>query len=858
MIENMILALGKRKRTMECGMLVILMVTLLASCKRERTPSVIRMQVSRDWEFSGSGSGEWHPATVPGTVHTDLCNNHLIGDPFFGENEKSVQWIENEDWEYRTSFKADEGLLEADRIDLVFEGLDTYADVFLNDSLILSAHNMFRTWRAGVGGLLKPTDNNLKVIFYSPVKRAQPLIDSLPYTLPDHRAVTRKAPYHYGWDWGPRLLTSGIWKPVYLEAHRHFRLADVYIRQGEVNEKWAHLQIQCSIESSKKQTCLLTVRDITTGKELGRKEERLAPGINTLRLDVAISDPELWWTNGLGKPNLYDLVVRAETKRHFDADTLSYGIRTLELAREPDSAGSSFYFKLNGVPVFMKGANYIPQDNFLPDVSHEEYLRLVGSAVDANMNMLRVWGGGIYENDLFYSLCDRYGILVWQDFMFACNLYPGDSAFLANVAHEAVDNIRRLRNHPCLALWCGNNEVDEGWHNWGWQKQLGYTQGDSIRAWNDYLALFEELLPRLVMENDPGRPYWPSSPSIGWGRPESLKEGDSHYWGVWWGEEPFAVYKKKVGRFMSEYGFQGYPDSRTIASFTLPADRNLRSRALLNHQKHPRGMELINAYMERDFRVPEEFDNYAYISRLVQAYGILTAVEAHRRAKPYCMGTLYWQLNDCWPVISWSSQDYYGRWKALHYFIRKAYRDVLVSVQDEGGSLKVYACSDRTEPFHGDLSIRLLDFEGGVLKTENRRVEVGRNSSIVVYSIPSAELLGSSRKNEVVFSARLTDDKGDIYTGLHYFVPVKKLNLPKPSIQMRWLPAKAGYRIELSSANLAKNVFLQAGDEEGFFTDNYFDLLPGEKVVVDFVTDKKVADLDRKVRLTTVADTYSK
>jgi beta-mannosidase len=816
------------------------------------------MDVSQGWEFSRSGPEEWHPATVPGTVHTDLFNNRLIEDPFFGENEKQVQWIENEDWIYRTSFGVDRRLLEADRVDLVCEGLDTYADVFLNDSLILSACNMFRTWRVDVKDLLLPEGNSLRVVLHSPIKEAQPLLESLPYQLPDDRAVTRKAPYQYGWDWGPRLVTSGIWKPVFLEAYNDIRLAGIFIRQGEVSEEKAQLALQCTLESSRSQTCLLTVSDVTTGKELGTKEEQLASGVNTLSLDVAISDPHLWWTNGLGKPFLYDLVIRAETKRHFDADTLSYGIRTLELVREPDSAGSSFYFKLNGVPVFMKGANYIPRDNFPPSVSSEDHLRLIRSAADANMNMLRVWGGGIYEDDLFYSLCDRYGILVWQDFMFACNLYPGDSAFLNNVAREAEDNISRLRNHPCLALWCGNNEISEGWHNWGWQKQLGYTREDSVLAWKNYLALFEDLLPRLVSENDPGRPYWPSSPSIGWGRPESLKEGDSHYWGVWWGEEPFDVYKKKVGRFMSEYGFQGFPDERTIAGFALPADRNLRSPALLNHQKHPRGMELINTYMERDFRVPDDFGDYAYISQLVQAYGIQTAVEAHRRARPYCMGTLYWQLNDCWPVISWSSLDYYGRWKALHYFIRKAYRDVLVSVQEEGGILKVYACSDRPESFTARLSLRLLDFSGRELKKENRQVEVERNAPVVVYRISTAELLGSSRKNEVVFSAGLADEKGNTYSGLYYFVPVKELNLPAPSVKMRYLPAPKGYRVELSTSKLAKNVFLQAGAQEGFFTNNYFDLLPGERAVVDFITDRRAAGEDMEIRLTTVADTYRK
>ena len=402
----------------------------------------------------------------------------------------------------------------------------------------------------------------------------------------------------------------------------------------------------------------------------------LQKGLNSYKTKLSVPDPKLWWPNGMGDQPLYQLDFQIESSNSVDSQNVIFGIRQIELVQQKDSIGESFYFKINGKPFFAKGANYIPQDNFPSRVPDEKYIQTIQTALDANMNMLRVWGGGIYEKDIFYDLCDQKGILVWQDFMFACTMYPGDSAFIENVRQEAIYQVKRLRNHPSIALWCGNNEVDEGWHNWGWQKALNYSASDSTEVWNNYLKIFEKILPEAVSLYSPYTPYIPSSPQNGWGRKESLTHGDAHYWGVWWGAEPFEIYEEKVGRFMSEYGFQGFPDLKTLDSCLLPEDRNLLSPALLNHQKHPRGMELIRTYMELEYKVPDEFEDYAYVSQLVQAYGIKKAIEAHRRAMPRCMGTLYWQLNDCWPVISWSSVDYYNRWKALHYFVRQAYQDV--------------------------------------------------------------------------------------------------------------------------------------------------------------------------------------
>ncbi|UOK43558.1 MULTISPECIES: beta-mannosidase [Flavobacterium] len=483
----------------------------------------------------------------------------------------------------------------------------------------------------------------------------------------------------------------------------------------------------------------------------------------------------------------------------------------------------------------MKGANYIPPDSFLPKVNDSVYKNIVKNAVDANMNMLRVWGGGVYPDDAFYNECDKNGILVWQDFMFACAMYPGDEAFLGNVKMEVVDNVNRLQNHPSLAIWCGNNENDEGWHNWGWQKQYKYSEKDSARIWNDYKKLFHELIPKTLdsLLSKEKNLYWPSSPSIGWGRKESLLQGDSHYWGIWWGMEPFEIYKKKVGRFMSEYGFQGMPDMRTFKTFANESDLNLTSEAVKNHQKHPTGYQTIQTYMERDYKVPSTFEDYVYVSQLLQAEGMKTTIEAHRRAKPYCMGSLYWQLNDCWPVTSWSSVDYFGNWKAFHYQAKRSFESILVSVAEEDNQYKVYVVNDDVKSKKGMLQLELVDFNGKVLWRSASEIRVEENTSKMYYSIDKSEFASFNHK-EIVLSGKIKFYDREILSALYYFVKPKDLELKQPKISATHLDENT---VELTTDVLAKNVFLSS--DRGHFSDNYFDLLPNEKKVIHIKGDSK-------------------
>jgi beta-mannosidase len=813
-----------------------------SGCKKET--GIIKQTIA-DWQFRQSGDSVWLPAEVPGCVHIDLLKNEIIEDPYYGNNETKLQWIEKENWEYKALFEADDNLLKHIKTELIFEGLDTYADVYLNDSLILKADNMFREWAIECRKFLKTGENELLIKFISPVYNDSVKASMLPYKLPDERAFTRKAPYQYGWDWGPRFVTSGIWKPVYIRAWDDARIADVQVVQNKFQPDTAFLTANFEIESVQKQGCKLQIFDSDSESPIAELSASLFQGLNIIPFEFIIASPNLWWPNGMGDQYLYTLEFRIKTATSVDSIREKIGLRTVELVQEKDSVGESFFFRVNGIPVFMKGANYIPQDNFPSRVTDERYENVIQSVVDANMNMLRVWGGGIYENDIFYDLCDQKGLLVWQDFMFACNMYPGDTGFIENVKEETVQKVKRLRNHPCLALWCGNNEIDEGWHNWGWQKALGYSLADSTEIWLNYLKIFEELLPKTLKSYSPYIPYIPSSPRIGWGHEEASNEGDMHYWGVWWGEEPFGIYEEKVGRFMSEYGFQGFPDIKTLDSCLGQEDLILSSNALLNHQKHPKGMELIQTYMEREYKVPESFEDYAYVSQLVQAYGIRKAIEAHRRAMPVCMGTLYWQLNDCWQVISWSSTDYYHRWKALHYFVRDAYSDLLVSFESEKEIVKVFIVSDRLTNTQVEFDLKIMDFEGKIFWESNTNIEVQSSSSKAFANI---DVRNVPMSNHFMIGKLLQSDSV-LAMNCYYFVPPKDLRLPAIEIKKEIEAVEEGYLIRLTSDKLAKNVFLCC-DADGFFSDNYFDLIPGETKRITFHTKRPKAEDLKSLKLT--------
>ncbi len=813
-----------------------------------------------DWSFKAADETEWLQATVPGTVHTDLLAHGKIPDPFYGTNEKDVQWIDKKDWEYITTVTIEESTLRHSHVELVFHGLDTYADVHLNGQLVLSADNMFRTWRADVKAYARAGENTLRIVFRSPIQEDLPKLEALGYPLPasndqsdvgelgDKRVsiFARKAPYHYGWDWGPRFVTSGIWREAELVAWSDVRIESVFIRQDTVTAESAELTAVIQVYSEIEREANIHIR---TDSENWEQKVTLQEGTDIIELPLTIEQPRLWWSRGLGEANLYTFtteVLDATSRKPFAQQQVRTGLRSVRLVREQhaDMPGTSFYFELNGVPVFAKGANHIPNDSFSPRVTRERYLHEIASAVDANMNMLRVWGGGIYENNDFYELCDEYGILVWQDFMFACSMYPGDEAFLDSVQAEAEDNVRRLRNHPSIVLWCGNNEIDSAWAHyvenggWGWKKD--YTEEQRNQIWADYEAVFHELLPEVVEAEAPGAEYWPSSPLVDLTGDEhqharSLTDsGDIHYWGVWHGSEPFENYNVHVGRFMSEYGFQSFPEYRSVRTYAEESDLELESEVMLRHQKNGSGNRLIKEYMDKYLPQPKDFPSFLYMSQVLQAEAMQMAIEAHRRNKPYCMGTLYWQMNDCWPVASWAGIDYYGRWKALHYHAKRSFRDLAVSVDGTSGEhFDIYTISDILSPAALTLRVKVLGLDGGLYKEIPQSLNLAGGDCVKQLSLSRDHLLDGVDPQQAVLLVELEHDGEIVDSKLNYFVPAKDIVLEQPNITVTETNEHGVSVIKLTTDKLARQVWLSA-DNTGEFSDNYFDLLPGQTHTVYF------------------------
>lgn len=850
---------------------LILAVIIFNSCNTNNSNLMTTIELNKNWQFRQVGEAEWMDATVPGTVHTDLMANGIIEDPYYRLNEHDVQWIDKVNWEYKTTFQADKKLLANNRIIFDFKGLDTYAHIFLNGRRIIETDNMFREWAADIKPFMKEGKNELRIEFLSPIVEGMKKYDAQGFEIPTSdndlaeigqvpgkkkvSIYTRKAGYHYGWDWGPRLVTSGIWRPIYVKAWNHAKIENTQIVQNEVSPENAKLTAIFEIDAHQKLTGNISIE--TGGVKLAGQKIDLEQGINLISVDFEINNPRLWWTNGLGEPNMYDIVTTLEIGTQVVSENHRIGIRKLEFVREKDNDGTSFLFKLNGVPVFMKGVNYIPNDMFLPRVSDENYRNAIHTAKISNMNMIRIWGGGIYENDIFYDLCDEAGILVWQDFMFSCSMFPGDKEFLDNVRQEAIDNIKRLRNHPCIALWCGNNENLIAWYNWGWKREEEQKNPDNAALiWKYYEDLFHKLLPEVVAQYDSQRSYWASSPSSGTGIVPDLVNGDEHYWGVWWGKEPFETYATRIPRFMSEYGFQSFPDIQTVRKYALPEDYDINSAVMKSHQRSSIGNGTIEYYMLKEFRRPKDFESFLYVNHVLQAEGIKFGLEGHRRAAPFCMGSLYWQLNDVWPVASWSSTDYYQRWKALQYYVQKGFAPVLISPFISESDLKVAIINDRLEDLNGEMILKLVDFEGKELKNHTESVTVSANSSVTLFTEPVNQFIGNNNKSRVFLIAEFKTGSETVSANSLFFRPFKELQLPKPEISVKTATAKEGFEILLFSDKLAKNVYLQIGDETGFFSDNYFDLLPGQETKILLTTSISHKKLDEILTVRNLTDAF--
>ncbi|MDP6532649.1 MAG: glycoside hydrolase family 2 protein [Candidatus Marinimicrobia bacterium] len=830
------------------------------------------IQLHNMWQFREVGTDIWYPATVPGTVHTDLLASEIIPDPFYGQNEKAVKWVETEDWEYVTAFDLTADALQKDKIELVFEGLDTYADVYLNRIKILTANNMHRSWQVSVKPILHPGRNELRVHFHSSVKTGQKKLDAFPYLVPASNepaeigkqtsAFTRKAQYHYGWDWGPRLVTSGIWRPVYLRLWDWARITDSYFRQESQSSEIAEFTAEVEIESGYEQH--LSADLLVNGALIQSLEAvALKKGKNKIRVPFSIADPELWWPNGMGSQTLYTIKIMIRKKNEIiSEDTENIGIRTVKLITQQDSIGNAFFLEVNGHPVFMKGANVIPADFFNPH-SAGKYEELIENAAAAHMNMIRVWGGGVYENDAFYSLCDEKGLLVWQDFMFSILMIPNDDQFVENIRLEAEENVKRLRNHPSIALWCGNNENLNGWFNWNWQESYKLSETDSLALWETYQNVFHQMLPDIIEENDPGTDYWSSSPSSSFGVLENETSGDRHDWSVWFGQKPTSQYEKNRGRFFSEYGLQSLPFYSTIQSMdssqvfwwdTTTALR-FRQRSFMPWiEPEFDGFDMISFYIRDLYGEPKNFRSFVLLSQYAQAEALQTAIESHRRKKPITMGSLYWNLNDVWPTVSWSSVDYSGKWKPAHFAVRETFKDVIVSIMAEEDSLEVFIVSDLMKPVIGTLEILIKSIDGTQIHRDISQVEIGKNSSRRMWKKSIDPLCGDYPKESVFIEASFFNADGVFDSALKTLVPVKSALWANPEISIRTVNKENRIDIYLKSGTLAKFVSLTADGIEGTFSDNYFDLPPGRDRVVTFHPEIPVQDISEHIQIQSLID----
>ena len=820
---------------------IFILTFLISSCERAK----VTLELSIDnWEFSEFGTN-WLPANVPGFVHLDLFNNNLIESPFYRANESNVQWIEEKKWSYRSFFEVSSDILEMDNIKLVFSGIDTYAQVYLNDSLIQSCNNFFLSYSLDVKSILK-AKNILRFDFQPAQQIATEIQNNATYDLPGgERVFIRKPQFHFGWDWGPRLLGCGITDYVKINAYNTPQIIDLYVETLSIVDSTAVMKAQVELSDWASEDFII--------KFNGNNYS-----INSLNNSFIfeIKNVDLWWPVGYGNQFFYPLNLTLENIQGDLLDVVSekFAVRQIRLIQEPDDSGKSFKFNVNDVDIYVKGTNFIPLDFFHTRVDSNAYRSALNDAVSANMNMLRVWGGGIYEDDYFYELCDSLGIMVWQDFMFACGMYPGDSIFLSSVEVEAIQQIKRLRKHPSISLWCGNNENSEGWHRWSWQSNRSEQEKNDL--WNDYQSLFSKLLPDLVYSLS-STDYWESSPQFGRGNPKHQYTGDAHYWGVWHDSEPFEEFQNKIPRFMSEYGFQSFPEMDAIDLYSLPEDQYLDSEVMLQHQKHPRGNKLINEYMARDYKDPQDFESYVYLSQTLQARGMTMGMEAHRRAKPYNMGTLYWQFNDCWPATSWSSRDYYGNWKHLHYAVQRAYKDLLISTVQSSDSINFYLTNDNFIDQVLTLSIEHVNYKGVTIKSINKKINVSHGKSVLIESTELSKWISSiGIDNHSYLDIKLNDRSKLVARKLHHFVKPNKMNLKSPSISFKSEKDSLGFIIELFSNTFIKDLLIRS-IHDGRFEDNYFDLPANEHRRIRFF-NKYPMDTFNENTLTffSLVDTY--
>lgn len=819
------------------------------------------LTLNGEWEMKRTDEAEWIGATVPGSVFQDLLAAGRMADPFFRDNEYETLELTKFDYEYRRSFLVDAELLKHERVLLRCEGLDTLCEVSVNGRLVLQTNNMHRTYEADVKETLSEGRNDIVVVIrsatnYVLARDREYHLTSCADAVPGISHL-RKAHSMFGWDWGPKLPDMGIWRGLSLLGCDEGRIEDVYVTQRHEDDR-VGLEIDATLErwSEAAELRLLATIDTPDGKRLEASAERAA---DTNRLTVDIAEPKLWWPNNLGDQPLYTLRIRLLSgERELDERTMKLGLRTLRVQQTPDQWGESFAFEINGREIFAMGANFIPEDNVFGRRSEERMERLIRSCVEANYNCIRVWGGGYYAEDYFYDLCDRYGLIVWQDHLYACGAYDFNDEFKENVRLETVDNMKRIRHHASLGIWSGNNELEYAWAYWGWTERYGEKLRD------DYLEQFERFLPELSKSLDPNTFYWVSSPSSKGGidDPNNEHVGDMHYWDVWHGRKPITEFRTLFPRFMSEFGLQSFPSLRTVETFTLPEDRNIFSRVMEAHQKNGTGNEKIMYYVSEYFKYPKNFETLLYVSQLIQAEGMRVGVEHWRRHRGRCMGAIYWQLNDIWPGASWSSLDYYGRWKATHHAARRFFSPVLASACEEGTKVSLHVTNETLRQTAGQLRWRLLNRRSVPIAAGEAEAELDALSTREVVALDFAETLSDSRQLRRSYLAfEWVADGRTVSSGTVLFVKPKHFDFLDPDIRVDAVEEDDRFVVTATSRAFARFVLLELAGADAEWSDNVFDLSADRPHVVTVRKDGLSEPLDLKsfrerLKATSLFDTF--
>jgi beta-mannosidase len=793
-------------------------------------------------QYKDLGKPQWIEAHVPGIVYLDLLNNDLIPDPFIGENEKSVQWVSKQDWIYRLIFSLDSAIINKTNKYLRFEGIDTFSDILLNNTQIMATNNMFHPWEVDVSKILLPKNNELIVKLKSPLETAKPIMEKLPYKLPADNdkaggvsPFIRKAPYHFGWDWGPSLVNMGIWKNVEILGWDSFRSTYITINQKYCDSDLALLETEIHIDSNEELNGLIRIdeeRSLTAEKF----EINLKPGLNIIHHEFNVFSPELWWPNGYGLQPLYNFHISIEINGSIIKIEKQVGIRSIIINTSSDEEGEKFEINVNGKPIFAKGANWIPADSFQTRVSKHNYNELLSDAINANFNTIRVWGGGIYESNEFYELCDEKGILVWQDFMFACSMYPADKDFLESVKKEVTYQIKRLKHHASIALWCGNNEIGVAWHNWGWKEKL------PIKVWEkDYNELFHKLIPNIIEKNDSYRFYWPTSPGFTIDLPSEGQKyisGDNHYWGVWHLGDEFDAFKENIGRFMSEYGMQSFPNIETIKMFCPQNEFDKTSKSITSHQKASLGNKNLEKYLDMYYPEAKDFESFVTLSQIMQSYALKTAIETHRSSMPKCMGTLYWQLNDCWPGISWSTLDYYGNWKASHYEVKRSFEPLILTAIEQNDEIVFYAINDNDIIHSLILIIKTFSFEGKIFNEQKINIDALNYGANQISVMNKQSILNNIDLSSSFLRLELMTDDNCISKKDHFFTEPKNLLLEKPSFNFNYKINNSKIHLQINANTFLYKLHLSCNNHRGVFEDNFFEMLPNEQKIIEFYPNK--------------------